>query len=219
MLLARVQACVNCFLLTHSTDEVNSIFKCHKTLPAGKLPGRTNEVYENDSSFRTILVHEFDDNYTNSLIYKLAKDDLVRVVNGLVATSADLFVADYSDDWARVCVTLENLAYAPTLSDRAVAQAVFENGGTGCIQIIDGIPYFVYKDNKGESRYAKIYNTDEFGIEELLFYAGLYYPLECFNQCDPEGSCILSNQAASAAQQYDSWGCGEACTIAGELGL
>merc|ERR1711907_778222 len=74
MLLARVQACVNCFLLTHSTDEVNSIFKCHKTLPAGKLPSRTNAVYKNNNQFDTLVVDELDDNnYNNSVVNIIAR--------------------------------------------------------------------------------------------------------------------------------------------------
>ena len=203
MLLARVQACVNYFLLTHSTDEVNRVFANYQLLPAGKLPGRSNLFYKNDGTYDTLVVDDLaDDNYTASVNYNMAGDP-VRVVTDLITPGAGKFVASYKNSFSDLGVTRDNVSNAFTLSDKPLAQLAGQNGGEVCMANIDENTYVYTKKSGAEDSYYKLYKTDDIGPEELASYAGLVPGPNCFPQCDPEDNCLQLNQAKSTGMELN----------------
>lgn len=211
MLLARVQACVNCFLLTHSTYEVNSVFKCFRTLPAGPLDKRTNEYYTNDGTINTIVVDgRRDANYTNSVTSNMAEGENVQVVKKINTPTSRTFIGWHTNPgWDILGVTRDKLDKAATIGDGALMELAKANGGKVSVENIKGSNYAKFRSPSTEGYlYAKLYSNQKYTADQnlkiLAAYAGLFGPMFChITQCVPDENLFLYDQARSAAQKYD----------------
>jgi hypothetical protein len=214
ILLARVQACANCFYLTHSTYEVNSVFACFKTLPAGPLNKRTNRIYQNDFNFTRLVIADKDVLYEESLLSNIAERNKLQIISNEEINpdqdNGNVFFINTDIDFEnmyRYAKKKSDVSEAPTLSDKVLAKILKTQEGNGYIEWREELQFWILKINGEKDKYLKIYSTNNYSsindLQIILSYAGIILTTSV-TATEGNDAIIELSKVKSSAIQFNS---------------